>query len=70
MGEQGEEPNFVDFNALNITQDQPAPEALVRNLTRGYMASVTYVDRQIGRILDALDRLSLTNSTVVAVWGE
>jgi iduronate 2-sulfatase len=47
MGEQGEEPNFVDFNSINITQSAPVPEALVRNVTRGYMASATYVDRQV-----------------------
>jgi hypothetical protein len=31
----GEEQNFVDFNGINITIDNPVPEALVRNVTRG-----------------------------------
>jgi membrane-anchored protein YejM (alkaline phosphatase superfamily) len=70
MGLHGEEPNFVDFNQLNITQAQPAPVELVRNLTRGYLVSVSYIDSQIGRILDRLDTLGLQKDTVVALWGD
>lgn len=47
MGINGEEPNFIDFNNLNLTQTQAAPTSLVRNITRGYMASVSYVDQQV-----------------------
>jgi hypothetical protein len=47
MGLHGEEPNFIDFNGLNITLHQPVPERLVRNVTRGYMACATYVDTQV-----------------------
>lgn len=31
----------------------------------GYYASVTYMDQQVGRILDELDRLGLTDSTAI-----
>ena len=41
MGLHGEEPNFVVFNHRNITQRQPVPAALVRNVTRGYMAAAS-----------------------------
>ena len=32
-------------------QHNPVPEALVRNVTRGYMASVSYVDSQVAVFL-------------------
>jgi len=47
-----------------LTADQ------VLQLTRGYAACVTYVDAQIGRLLDALDRLGLRERTIVVVWGD
>lgn len=37
---------------------------------RGYYACVRYVDRQIGRVLDALEELELTDDTIVVVWGD
>eukprot|EP00035_Acanthoeca_spectabilis_P004709 m.106342 g.106342 ORF g.106342 m.106342 type:complete len:629 (-) comp12693_c0_seq3:73-1959(-) len=70
MGINGEEPNFIDFNNLNLTQTQVAPTSLVRNITRGYMASVSYVDQQVGRMLTMLDTLGLQKDTVVVVWGD
>lgn len=37
---------------------------------RAYLACVRYVDRQVGRVLDALDALGLSESTIVVVWGD
>jgi uncharacterized sulfatase len=42
----------------------------VRGAIRAYYASITYVDKQIGRVLDALDRLKLRDSTIVILWGD
>ena len=36
-----------------------------RKSLRGYYASVTYMDEQVGRLLDALDELNLRNNTIV-----
>jgi iduronate 2-sulfatase len=41
-----------------------------RNLRHAYSACVSYVDAQIGRVLDELDRLSLSDNTIVVVWGD
>jgi arylsulfatase A-like enzyme len=79
MGVHGEEDSFVDFESFNLTQPadpQPgpgpavAPVVLVRNITRGYMASVSYVDSQVGLILSKLETLSLQSDTIVALWGD
>ncbi|NLF73585.1 MAG: sulfatase [Candidatus Anammoximicrobium sp.] len=41
-----------------------------KNLVRSYLACTTFVDSQIGRILDALDECGLADNTVVVVWGD
>jgi iduronate 2-sulfatase len=45
-------------------------EELKRNLIHGYYASLSYVDAQIGRVIDALDASGLADSTVVVLWGD
>ena len=45
-------------------------EALKRELIHGYYASTAYVDAQIGKVLEALDRLELTENTIVVLWGD
>ncbi len=46
------------------------PEALKRKLIHGYYAGVSYVDTQIGKVLDALDREGLADNTIVILWGD
>lgn len=46
------------------------PEATLREALRAYLASVTFVDAQIGRVLDALDDLDLTDSTLIVLWSD
>jgi len=46
------------------------PEALKRKLIHGYYAGVTYVDAQIGKVLDALEREGLADNTIVVLWGD
>jgi len=40
------------------------------NLVRSYLACISFVDAQIGRLLDALDALSLSEKTVVVLWSD
>lgn len=46
------------------------PEATCREALRAYLACVSFVDAQIGRVFTALDRLGLAGHTVVALWSD
>lgn len=43
---------------------------LTRNLIHGYYAAVSMMDAQVGKVLDALDKLGLRENTVVVLWGD
>jgi arylsulfatase A-like enzyme len=41
-----------------------------RNLVRSYLASTSFVDAQVGRLLDALDASGHRDDTIVVVWSD
>jgi len=41
-----------------------------RNLVRSYLASTSFMDSQIGRLLDALDESGHAENTIIVVWGD
>ena len=45
-------------------------ELTCRKAMQAYYACVSFIDAQVGRMLDALDRLSLTNNTIVVFWSD
>lgn len=45
-------------------------EGQARNLIRGYYACVSFVDAQVGRVLDALRDQGLEKNTIVILWGD
>jgi arylsulfatase A-like enzyme len=51
-------------------QSGPISHELALRLIHGYYASVSYVDAQIGKVLDALPRLGLDQNTIVVFWGD
>ncbi|MFV0444840.1 MAG: sulfatase [Planctomycetaceae bacterium] len=50
----------------NYGLDQPT----LQHCLQAYLASVSFVDTQVGRVLDALDALDLTERTVVVLWSD
>jgi len=54
----------------DIPQVGPVSDDQARLLIHGYHASVSYVDAQIGRVLDELERLGLDKTTIVVLWGD
>jgi len=45
-------------------------DAEQRHLIHGYKAAVTYIDAQVGLILNRLDELGLRENTIVVIWGD
>ena len=54
----------------DIPNDGRLSPQKVRELRHGYYACVSYVDAQVGRLLDQLARLKLTDETVIVLWGD
>ena len=46
------------------------PAKVKRELIHGYYASTSFVDAQIGKVLNSLDKLDLTKNTIVVLWGD
>lgn len=41
-----------------------------RELIHGYMASVSYVDAQLGKVLDAIEKNGLSKNTIIVIFGD
>ncbi len=53
-----------------IPKAGPVPAETARQLVHGYYAAVSYMDAQVGRVLDALKEQGLADDTVVILWGD
>jgi len=51
-------------------ENPPLSEELERTAIHGYYASVSYMDAQLGRVLDELDRLGLGANTIIVLWSD
>ncbi len=58
------------FAHNNSTANYGLDELTLRTALQAYYASVSFVDAQIGRVLDALERLGLAQNTLVVVWSD
>jgi arylsulfatase A-like enzyme len=61
---------YADFSGVPHPFKGSITEAEARRLKHGYYASVSYIDAQVGRLLDALDSLGLAQNTIVVLWGD
>jgi iduronate 2-sulfatase len=61
---------YTDFRKTPHPFDGRLTEDQTRLLKHGYLASVSYIDGQIGRLLDTLESLGLRRNTIVVVWGD
>lgn len=61
----GELRQYSDIPAIG-----PLTPERALHLIHGYHAAVSYMDAQLGRVLDELDRLGLASNTVIVFWGD
>ncbi|HAV13022.1 MAG TPA: iduronate sulfatase, partial [Opitutae bacterium] len=48
----------------------PVDDLTARKLIHGYYASVSFVDAQIARLMEALEVAGLADNTIVVLWGD
>lgn len=53
-----------------IPETGPIPPDLTRALIHGYLAATSYMDAQLGLVLDELDKLGLAENTIIVLWGD
>lgn len=56
--------------AMPLEKEYPLATSDAVTARRAYLACVRYVDRQIGRVLNQLDELKLSDNTIVVIWGD
>lgn len=65
---------MTNFGELRYYSDiaprGPVTDDQARRLIHGYYACVSYIDVQVGRVLDELDRLGMRDRTIVCLWGD
>ncbi len=59
-----------EMRAYHGIPEGSIPDDLARQLKHGYYAAVSYMDAQVGKVLDELDRLGLRKNTIVVLWGD
>lgn len=64
-----------DYPRLALSSTRPWPylgvsEVQARECKRAYYAAISFVDAQIGRLLDAVDQLGLRENTIIVFWSD
>lgn len=67
--------NNAEFNQYKKgeekpTLNNPVSDAYARKLRHAYYAAVSYVDAQIGKVLDHLKATGLDKNTIIVLWGD
>jgi len=53
-----------------VPRDEQLDSRQTRHLRHGYHACVSYVDAQVGKLLEAFEQFQLNDNTIVVVWGD
>ncbi|WP_231691259.1 sulfatase [Aureliella helgolandensis] len=65
----------VDIPTAAFAHNCPVPdygldETTLLKATQAYYASVSFIDAQVGRLLDSLEELGLAENTIVLLWSD
>lgn len=64
-----------EFNQYKLGEEKaslnaPVSDDYTRKVRHAYFACVSYVDAQIGKLMDELEKQGLAENTIVVVWGD
>lgn len=54
----------------DVPDEGPLSIELINELRHGYYASVSFIDAQIGKLLNTLDELGLRENTIIVFWSD
>lgn len=70
-------PKFAIKRKMELTNFKPIPnikgvlnKELKTKLIHGYYASVSYMDAQVGKVIEELERLNILENTIIVLWGD
>jgi iduronate 2-sulfatase len=53
-----------------VPKSGPIPPEQARTLVHGYYAAVSFMDAQVGKLLDAIESEGLRDNTAIILWGD
>jgi iduronate 2-sulfatase len=59
-----------EFHQYHLGEFDEKSEDFHRMMRHGYLACTSYTDKLVGDVLAELDRLGLTDNTIVVLWGD
>jgi len=64
-----------EFNKYKLGDEKaglehPVSDEYAKKLTHAYYASISYVDAQIGKVIEELKKLGLYDNTIIIIWGD
>ena len=67
--------NNSEFNSYKSgdehpTLEKPISDAYSKKLVHAYYAAISYVDAQVGKVLEELKKNGLDKNTIVVLWGD
>ncbi len=72
-GDRDDTPRFSWYTHWSLPEPRLKfleEEGETLNLTRSYLATISFVDSQVGRVLDALERNGMADNTMIVLWSD
>jgi iduronate 2-sulfatase len=67
-GKRGGE--ITNYAPVPVDLNAKFSDELKRKLIHGYYAGASFVDAQVGKLVDELNRLKLSDDTIIVLWGD
>lgn len=62
--------HYCDFTDMPAPNEATLSDERARQLIHGYCASISFVDAQIGRLLQGLEEAGVADNTIVVFWSD
>ena len=62
--------NGYQLGDEKVSLEGPVSDEYARTLRHAYFACVSYIDAQVGKLIDELEKQGLAENTIVVVWGD